>query len=103
MPKAICKKCGKVWHGWALKYKTCFCDCGEKLEIIKDNLKMERTKEPQKFIDRFAKKAFGRSQDRGRRKTSLCFRGKEIKISYFRDELSRRGYKISGICQKVPR
>jgi len=33
MPKAICRKCGKVWHGWALKYKVCFCDCGEKLEI----------------------------------------------------------------------
>lgn len=36
MPKAICEKCGKVWHGWALKYKVCSCDCGEKLEIIKE-------------------------------------------------------------------
>jgi hypothetical protein len=33
MPKVICKKCGKVWYGWALKYKVCFCDCGEKLKI----------------------------------------------------------------------
>ena len=34
MPKIICPKCGKVWYGWALKYKICFCDCGEKLKII---------------------------------------------------------------------
>jgi len=33
LPKVKCPKCGKVWHGWALKYKVCFCDCGEKLEI----------------------------------------------------------------------
>jgi len=33
MPKIVCPKCGKVWHGWALKYKDCYCDCGEKLEI----------------------------------------------------------------------
>lgn len=28
MPKIICPKCGKVWYGWALKYKECKCDCG---------------------------------------------------------------------------
>jgi len=39
MPKATCKKCGKVQHGWALKYKDCFCDCGEKLEITKEGNK----------------------------------------------------------------
>ena len=33
MPKAICEKCGKVWCGWALKYKECKCTCGEKLKI----------------------------------------------------------------------
>lgn len=34
MPKAICKKCGKIFWGWALKYKDSYCDCcGEKLEI----------------------------------------------------------------------
>ncbi|GAH86114.1 unnamed protein product, partial [marine sediment metagenome] len=31
--EAVCKKCGRVWYGWTLKYKVCFCDCGEKLEI----------------------------------------------------------------------
>jgi len=31
--RQFAKKCGKVWYGWALKYKVCFCDCGEKLEI----------------------------------------------------------------------
>jgi len=33
MPKATCKKCGKIWYGWALKnpeHQT--CDCEEKLE-----------------------------------------------------------------------
>ena len=33
MPKAQCPKCKKWWHGWALKYKDCYCICGEKLEI----------------------------------------------------------------------
>jgi len=39
MPKAVYKKCEKVWYGRALKYKACFCDCGEKLEIIKEGIK----------------------------------------------------------------
>ena len=43
MPKAICIKCGKVWYGWALKYKNCFCDCGEKLKIIKEDIKNNRS------------------------------------------------------------
>ena len=31
-PKAICKVCGKVYHGWALKYKECKC-CGKVLKV----------------------------------------------------------------------
>jgi len=31
IPKVVCKKCGKVWYGWALKYKDCYCDCGTML------------------------------------------------------------------------
>jgi len=31
MPKAVCSKCGKVWYGWALKYKSSVCSCGEPL------------------------------------------------------------------------
>jgi len=23
MPKIICPGCGAIYHGWALKYKTC--------------------------------------------------------------------------------
>ena len=42
MPKVKCPKCGKVWHGWALKFKVCFCDCGEKLKIIKEDIKNNR-------------------------------------------------------------
>ena len=37
MPKAKCSKCGRVYHGWALKYKECFCDCGCRLEIEKED------------------------------------------------------------------
>jgi len=97
MPKAICKKCGKVWHGWALKYKACFCDCGEKLEIIKDNLKMERTKEPRKFIDKFAKKAFGRSQTKAEEKQVYVFGAKKSKcldsgMSYLRGSIKSRAF-----------
>lgn len=29
MPRTVCKKCGKVWRGWALMHKKCVCDCGE--------------------------------------------------------------------------
>jgi len=32
MPRVVCRICGKVWYGWALKYKVCKCECGEKLE-----------------------------------------------------------------------
>ena len=36
MPKVKCPICGKVWYGWALKYKDCYCECGEKLEEIEE-------------------------------------------------------------------
>jgi len=36
MPKAICKVCKKIYWGWALIYKECFCDCGYKLEYKKE-------------------------------------------------------------------
>ena len=31
MLKAVCPKCGKVWYGWALKYKPSVCSCEEPL------------------------------------------------------------------------
>ena len=43
MPKVKCPKCGKAWCGWALKFKVCFCDCGEKLKIIKEDIKNNRS------------------------------------------------------------
>jgi len=97
MPKAICKRCGRVWHGWALKYKACFCDCGEKLEIIKDNLKLGRTKEPQKFIDEFAKKAFGRSKTEAEEKQVCVSVVKKSKclasgMSYLRESIKSRAF-----------
>ncbi len=33
--EVICK-CGKVHYGWALKYKKCYCDCGEILKLKED-------------------------------------------------------------------
>ena len=25
MPKAVCNVCKRVWYGWVLKYKECYC------------------------------------------------------------------------------
>jgi len=37
MPKAICKKCGKVWYGWALQWKRHrYCTCGCFLELVEE-------------------------------------------------------------------
>ena len=43
MPKAVCSNCGKIWYGWALKYKASICSCGEPLnrrELDKDTYKI---------------------------------------------------------------
>ena len=63
---------------------------------------MARAKESQKFIDKFAKKAFGRSLAKAEEKQVCIFVAKKSKclapgMSYLREK-----YKISGICQKVP-
>jgi len=34
MPITICTNCGKVWCGWALKYKRCKCECGQDLDVV---------------------------------------------------------------------
>jgi len=34
MPKIQCSKCGKWYYGWALIYKSCLCECGERLNRI---------------------------------------------------------------------
>lgn len=37
MPKAICKKCGRAWYGWALENpEQRTCECGGELKIEKE-------------------------------------------------------------------
>lgn len=58
---------------------------------------MERTKEPQKFIDKFAKKAFGRSQTKAEEKQVYVFGAKKSKclasgMSYLREIIKSRAF-----------
>lgn len=61
---------------------------------------MERSKGMQKFLDSFAKKAFGRSATEAKEKKICVFCGKPIKMEDFKDRLSIKEYEISGLCQK---
>ena len=61
---------------------------------------MERTKELQSFIDNFAKKAFGMSQTKAKEKKVCPFCHKPINVEDFRDELSIKEFRMSGLCQK---
>jgi hypothetical protein len=61
---------------------------------------MERDKGIQNFIDKFAKKSFGRSQTEAKEKKICVFCGEEIKMEDFKDQLSIKEYGISGLCQK---
>ena len=61
---------------------------------------MKRTKELQNFIDNFAKKSFGMSQTKAKEKKVCPFCHKTINTEDFKDELSIKEYKISGLCQK---
>lgn len=61
---------------------------------------MERSKELQNFLDGFAKKSFGRSQTEAKEKKVCVFCGNEVKIEDFKDQLSIKEYRISGLCQK---
>ena len=61
---------------------------------------MERTKKLQSFLDNFAKKQFGVSQT-GAKEEGICvFCHEEIDMEDFRDGLSIKEFKISGLCQK---
>jgi len=65
---------------------------------------MKRDKELQATIDSFAKKAFGISQSAAKRKGALMaicvFCKKPIDPGNdFRNEISRKEFEISGICQ----
>ena len=61
---------------------------------------MKRSKPLQKFLDNFAKKAFERSQTEAKEKKICVYCGNPIKMEDFRDKLSIKEYKISGLCQK---
>ena len=63
---------------------------------------MARTKEPRKFIDKFAKKAFGRSQTKAEEKQGYVFGAKKSKclasgMSYLREIIKSRAF-----VKKVP-
>lgn len=61
---------------------------------------MKRTEELQSFLEGFAKKCFGRSQTESKEKNICVFCGNPINMDDFRDRLSIKEYRISGLCQK---
>ena len=70
------------------------------LNIIKRSNPMERSKELQSSINKFAKKTFGKSQTEAREQKICVICHNEIKDEDFRDDISRKEYDISGLCQK---
>jgi len=61
---------------------------------------MGRSKKLQNFIDKFAEKQFGVSQSQAEKEQICVFCKKKVNLSDFRDALSLKEYRISGICQK---
>lgn len=59
---------------------------------------MGRTVEMQKVVDGMAKTMFGRSNTEALTHRVCVVCGQPVAI--FRDDISRREYKISGMCQK---
>jgi len=61
---------------------------------------MKRNKDVQKVIDSFSKKAFGISQTEADQMAVCVFCKKPIDPDRdFRNEISRKEFEISGICQ----
>ena len=44
LPKAKCLVCGRVYHGWALKYKDSYC-CGVKLITERERIRKKTIKD----------------------------------------------------------
>ena len=44
MPKAKCLVCGRVYHGWALKYEDSYC-CGVKLITERERTRKKTIKD----------------------------------------------------------
>lgn len=61
---------------------------------------MERSKPLEKFIDKFTEKSFGESLTDAEKEKVCVFCHNPIDMKDFRDELSIKEYRISGICQK---
>ena len=61
---------------------------------------MERSKELQSFLDKFTKKAFGMSQTEAKEKNVCPFCHKPINMEDFKDQLSIKEFRMSGLCQK---
>jgi len=61
---------------------------------------MERSEGMQKFLDNFAKKAFGRSPTEAKEKGVCVTCGAKIEMGDFKDRISIKEYEISGLCQK---
>ena len=58
---------------------------------------IKRGEKVQGFLDNFAKKAFGKIQQEAEDQAVCMFCDKEVKG--FKDELSKKEYEISGMCQ----
>ena len=61
---------------------------------------MERSKPLKEFLDKFTEKSFGKSLTNAEKEKICVFCHKPIKMEDFRDELSVKEYKISGLCMK---
>lgn len=61
---------------------------------------MGKSPEIEKFLDKYTEINFGKSKADAKAEKVCVFCHKPIKMKDFRNELSRREYKISGICQK---
>ena len=61
---------------------------------------MGKSPEIKKVLDNFTEDAFGKSKTDAEAEKICVFCHKSIKMKDFRNELSRKEYKISGICQR---
>ena len=61
---------------------------------------MERSPEIKKVLDNITKNCFGKTKTDAEAEGVCVFCHKPINMEDFKDDLSRKEYEISGICQK---
>jgi len=61
---------------------------------------MGKSKEVKKFLDNFTVKSFGKSRTECKEQNICVFCHKQVDMENFRDDLSKKEYGISGLCQK---